>query len=116
MMFKMRRQASTLISFFILLFLWIIAGWNTDNADLENYRYMYESYSSLNFLEQSDVGYAFLAFIFKGFGCSFELYHIIIYLIMLLGLWFFLTKQSKSIFLVLIFYIFTLIHFSIHKL
>lgn len=78
----MRRHTSLSLWLFIaiILFLWVLAGWNTYNFDYDNYsaRYRYVQSGGFNLLKL-DFGYDFIEYIFILFGSSFEQFRIWIY-------------------------------------
>lgn len=88
-----------------LLLLWIIAGWNTKNADLESYEEYYRWNFSGDFFENLDVGFMYILSVFKDFGCTFKQFHIYIYLIYISFIGCFIYKVSKRPIFALFIYI-----------
>lgn len=79
----MKRSGSTLTLFLfvtVLVFLWILAGWNTDNYDYSNYsaRYGYVLSGGFNPIKL-DFGYDLIEYVFGLFGARFEQFRVWIY-------------------------------------
>ena len=92
----------------IWFFLWLLAGWNTFNADLLNYIDFYtRNFDKVEIVELADPGFNLLNKIFNNWGVSFELYHIIIYGVVLFYLCYQVWKRSYAPVLVTVIYIFT---------
>lgn len=100
--------AILLIYLLIWLFMWILSGWNTQNADLENYELFYNrDFFNLNILDLADPGFNLINSIFNFFGVSFEKYHIIIYGIIITYICYQVWKRSYRPLLILFIYFFT---------
>lgn len=100
------------ITFFVYIllwfFLWIIAGCNTQNADLLNYyNYYTRNFVDVEVLDLADPGFNYLNKLFNDCGISFELYHMILYGLLLFFVSFQIWKRSKRPILISLIYIFT---------
>lgn len=90
----------------ILVFLWILAGWNTNNFDYDNYsrRYDYVLNGGFNPL-MLDFGYDFIEYISGLFGLTFQQFRIWIYGVGLLIIGLLVWKWSIHPIWVLVFYV-----------
>lgn len=106
----MKKHTSLTFWFFIaiIVFLWVLAGWNTYNFDYDNYsaRYRYVQSGGFNLLKL-DFGYDFVEYIFILLGATFEQFRIWIYGIGLLVIGKIIWKFSIHPIWVLLFYICT---------
>lgn len=80
--------------FLFLLILWVISGWNTKNADLDNYILMYSNNFSLDIKENLDVGFMYILSIFNDIGYTFDQFHICIYLLYLAFIGWYIYRYS----------------------
>lgn len=106
---KVNHRKSTLFIVLLLwMLMWIISGWNTQNADYENYVIYYNrNFVGFSFFDFADPGFNFINKLFNNWGISFELYHIIIYGVIITFICNQVWKRSYSPILVLLIYIFT---------
>lgn len=91
----------------IIIILWLVAGWNDDNFDLQAYMDRYGIISSEGFnLFKVDFGFDFIEYLFIYLGFSFNEFHIIIYAIGLFAISKIILKWSFNPILVLLLYVF----------
>lgn len=89
----------------LLGILWILSGWNTNNADIDNYILEYGYVQEGGFSFSLHFGYSFLQYIFVLLGIDFETYRIIIYGIGLFFLGRLFWRWSPYPILTLLFYV-----------
>lgn len=108
--FDLHKSESRLLVILVFAVMFVFAGWNTDNADIDNYRISYEYLSAerANLLSL-DFGYRFLEFFFYRLGLPFENFRLLIYFNGLLFIVWYCKKQSLYPLLALLFYF--LFHF-----
>ncbi len=101
-----KRNSFLTIAAIMLIFvvMWLFAGWNVENADLDNYRIRYD-YSDYDTFKSLDIGFYYVLKFFYDFKLSFESFHIIIYGIGLLVLSTLTYKWSRWPVVVLLIYI-----------
>ena len=101
-----KRNSFLTIAAIMLIFvvMWLFAGWNVENADLDNYRIRYD-YSDYDTFKSLDIGFYYVLKFFYDFKLSFETFHIIIYGIGLLVLSTLTYKWSRWPVVVLLIYI-----------
>lgn len=76
----------------LFLFLWILAGWNTFNADFSNYEVRY----NINYYSGLEVGYQILCQIFYKLGFSYQGMRITLYFICLAILFHTIKKYTRD--------------------
>lgn len=103
---KRKTYISLLIFILILVSLWVLAGWNTNNYDYDNYsrRYGYILDGGFNPLVL-DFGYDFIEYVFGLMGLTYQQFRIWIYGICLLVIGSLVWKWSIHPIMVLLFYV-----------
>lgn len=104
-----RHNSLTWFVFTLLwLFMWIISGWNTENADLENYIVFYtRNFDRFDIIELADPGFNFINKTFNAYSFTFETYHMIVYGIIVTYICYQVWKRSCKPILILFIYLFT---------
>lgn len=96
---------SLFFAFVLFVLMWILFGWNTGNADFENYLGMYESdYSDLK-INSLDFGYFYLNQMFGELGYTFMQFRAVLSFFGLSVLFLFIAKWSSSPFISTLIYL-----------
>ena len=103
---KNKSFLSLIIFVSVLVFLWILSGWNTENFDYANYnnRYNYISDNGFNLL-RLDFGYDLIEYILIQLGATYQQFRIVVYGIALFIVGLIIYKWSINPVFVLLFYI-----------
>lgn len=91
----------------IWIFMWILSGWNTDNADLSNYVTYYDEGDMFLLSGLANPGFHFLNYIFNSYNISFETYHIILFGIITFFICYQVWKRSYNPIIVILIYLLT---------
>lgn len=104
--FANRNYYQVLIVLILMIYLWIVSGWNIYNSDYENYRVYYDVLMSERAVFGAlDFGYHYLSSIFSNFGLDFEEFRIVIYGIGMFLVGYYCLRWSKFPIICLMFYI-----------
>jgi len=92
----------------IWIFLCITAGWVTDCADIDNYRFYYEDSNLVEYYisNYTNPGFYYIYNIFQSQGFSFESFHAIFYVFIMTFFVWFVGRYSRKPIVVLLLYIF----------
>lgn len=100
---------SIILFLILLVFLWIVSGWNTDNSDMDNYIKEYEWAHNLSSSLNLHFGYGLIEYFCIQLGFDYYQYRIFIYGIGLFLYGVTIYRWSPNIILMLFFFI--VIHF-----
>lgn len=100
-------KKSKIVFYSLLIWMWILFGWNSNNADYNNYIFAYENAEYLLGINFYEVGYRWLVYISKIFGLSYQQFLILVSGIGLSLMSSSIKKYSKNPTFVLALYLFS---------
>ena len=105
---KHQTRYKTFAFYFVFISLWIVSGWNYDNADIENYIMDYDpAFANLGFEQLFNPGFSLFYSICLNFNLAFKTVHIILYGLIMYLLTTIIFRRSTKPLIVVAIYVFT---------